>query len=92
MQLTVKEIAMPYLDAALAFALTMLVVSTLVNQIVRFFKNTAKVRREGLQNMLVDYFNSEFQPVVQRELNRLKTTLKRQLKIRIILDDEDVSF
>jgi hypothetical protein len=66
---------MPYLDAALAFALTMLVVATLVTQIVRVIKNTAEVRREGLKNMLTEYFNSEFKPVVQRELNRLTTTV-----------------
>jgi hypothetical protein len=64
---------MPYLDAALAFALTMLAVATLVTSLVRLLRNTAKVRRQGLQDMLDDFFKSEFKPVIQRELNRLKT-------------------
>ena len=62
---------MPYLDAALAFALTMLAIATLVTYLVRLLKNTAKVRKEGMQKMLTEYFSSEFQPVIQRELNRL---------------------
>lgn len=66
---------MPYFDAALAFALTMLAVATLATQIVRVIKNTAKVRRDGLKDMLKEYYTSEFQPVIQRELNRLKTTI-----------------
>ena len=70
---------MPYLDAALAFALTMLVVATLVTQIVRVLKNTANVRRKGLEDMLKEYFKSEFEPVVQRELNRLTTTVSAQV-------------
>ena len=65
---------MPYLDAALAFALTMLAVSTLVTQIVRLFRNTAKVRQAGLQEMLKDYYDNELKPVVERELQRLKST------------------
>jgi hypothetical protein len=64
---------MPYLDAALAFALTMLAVATLVTSLVRLLRNTAKVRRQGLQDMLDDFFTTEFKPVIQRELNRLKT-------------------
>ena len=70
---------MPYLDAALAFALTMLAVSTLVTQIVRLFRNTAKLRRQGLQDMLTDFFTHELQPVVTRELNRLKQTVGDQV-------------
>jgi hypothetical protein len=70
---------MPYLDAALAFALTMLAVSTLVTQIVRLFRNTAKLRRQGLQDMLKDFFSNELQPVIQRELNRLKLTVGDQV-------------
>lgn len=66
---------MPYLDAALAFALTMLAIATLVTQIVSLVKNTAKVRRQGLQDMLTEYFRSDFVPVVDRELSRLKKTV-----------------
>ncbi|HUG33448.1 MAG TPA: hypothetical protein VMJ90_01665 [Anaerolineales bacterium] len=65
---------MPYLDAALAFALTMLAVASLVAQVVQRIRNTAKLRREGLQDMLNEFFDKEFKPVVERELNRLTTT------------------
>ena len=64
---------MPYLDAALAFALTMLAVASLVAQVVQRIRNTTKLRREGLQEMLKEYFSTELKPVVDRELNRLKT-------------------
>lgn len=63
---------MPVLDAALAFALTMLVVATVVTQIVRVLRNTAKLRNEELQNMLTEYFKKELKQVVGRELNRVK--------------------
>ena len=63
---------MPILEATIAFALTMLVVSTVVTQIVRLVQNITKLRRTELQKMLLDYFNKELKPVVKRELNRLK--------------------
>jgi len=63
---------MPILDAALAFALTMLVVATVVTQIVSLLRNTVKLRNSQLQLMLKKYFNKELQPVVKRELNRLQ--------------------
>lgn len=66
---------MPYLDAAFAFALTMLVVATLVTQIVRIIQNTTKLRQNELQKMLEGYFKSEFCPVMERELKRLTTTV-----------------
>jgi len=62
---------MPILDAALAFALTMLVVATAVTQIVGLLRNTAKLRNAELQKMLPEYFNKELKPVVDRELNRV---------------------
>jgi hypothetical protein len=71
-----EDKTMPYLDAALAFALTMLAVSTLVTQIVRLGQNLLKLRNAGLQQMLAEYFTQELKPVVERELNRLKTDLK----------------
>jgi len=77
---------MPFLDAALAFALTMLVVATVVTQIVRLLKTTAKLRRKGLQDMLTVYFNNELNPVVKRELNRVnkKVTSDVSTKLSII--------
>lgn len=64
---------MPYLDAALAFALTMLAVSTLVTQIVRLGQSFFKLRNQVLQQMLAEYFKQELAPVVEREMNRLKS-------------------
>ncbi|MFH1278966.1 MAG: hypothetical protein ABIK65_11395 [Candidatus Eisenbacteria bacterium] len=66
---------MPILDAALAFALTMLVVATVVTQIVRLLRNTAKLRNAELQKMLTEYFDKEARPVIEREVNRLKRKL-----------------
>jgi hypothetical protein len=71
-----EDNVMPYLDAALAFALTMLAVSTLVTQIVRLGQSFFKLRNAGLQQMLGEYFTQELKPVVERELNRLKTELE----------------
>jgi hypothetical protein len=70
-----EDKTMPYLDAALAFALTMLAVSTLVTQIVRLGQNFFKLRNAGLKQMLAEYFTQELKPVVDRELSRLKTEL-----------------
>ena len=72
---------MPILDAALAFALTMLVVATVVTQIVRLVQNTAKLRSAELQKMLTEYFGKELRPVVQRELNRLKKNVNLTDKV-----------
>jgi hypothetical protein len=62
---------MPYLDAALAFALTMLAVATLVTQIVRFGQFLAKTRATVMKKMLDDYFTKELVPVINREVERL---------------------
>ncbi len=63
---------MPFLDAALAFALTMFVAATCIAQIVRILQHVARLRNKELQKMLVEYFNNDLQPVVTREFNRLK--------------------
>lgn len=63
---------MPILDAALAFALTMLVVAMLVTQIVRLLQAAAKLRKSGMEQMLKEFFDHEFEPVVLSELSRLK--------------------
>lgn len=70
---------MPILDAALAFALTMLVVATAVSQIVRLGQKIAKLRSAELRKMLTDYFGKELQPVVQREMNRLKKNITEKV-------------
>lgn len=67
---------MPYLDAALAFALTMLAVATLVTQIVRIGQNAARLRRNEMKRMLKEYFEKELKPVVDREMERLKSDAK----------------
>jgi hypothetical protein len=66
---------MPYLDAALAFAMTMLAVATLVTQIVRLGYAISNFRFDQLKAMLADYFTSELMPVIERELLRLNKKL-----------------
>lgn len=75
-----EEDTMPYLDAALAFALTMLAVSTLVTQIVRVIQKASALRNKVLLQMLNEYFAQELRPVIDRELSRLKSDLKSDLK------------
>jgi len=62
---------MPILDAALAFALTMLVVATVVTQIVNLGRRLRGVRQANMKRMLKEYFEQELGPVVDRELKRL---------------------
>jgi len=68
---------MPFLDAALAFALTIFVVAIAVTQInnliLKFFKVSL------MQNMLKEFFADELEPVVKRELSRLKTKVKEDV-------------
>ncbi len=75
---------MPYLDTALAFALTMLAVSTLVTQIVRIGQYFAKLRTKVMKEMLNDYFTKELKPVVVRELDRLKSGASASLAAELI--------
>src|SRR5262245_84310 len=70
---------MPYLDAALAFALTMLAISTLVTWILRFGQWAARLRRTGMKQMLAEYFAKELKTVVERELDRLQSNAKAAL-------------
>lgn len=70
---------MLYLDAALAFALTMLAVSTLVTQLVRFLQHVWKIRNQFLQEMLNVYFTQDLLPVINRELSRLKKDLSAEV-------------
>jgi hypothetical protein len=70
---------MPYLDAALAFALTMLALSTLVTWLLRFGQWVARLRRKVMKEMLAEYFAKELKPVVERELDRLQSSAKAAL-------------
>lgn len=70
-----KEVRMPIFDAALAFALTMLLVSTVVSAIVTFLQYLAKLRRSEMKKMLEAYYENELQPVIKREMVRLKDCL-----------------
>ena len=66
---------MPFLDAALAFALTMLIVATIVTQIVQLLQHFSQQRSEQFGQMLKDFFEQELQPVVKREMERLSMKL-----------------
>ena len=63
---------MPILDAALAFALTMLIISTVVSAFVGLIQYVAKLRRSEMKKMLEEYYKNELQPVIKREMVRLK--------------------
>jgi len=75
---------MPILDAALAFALTMLVVATAVTQIVRLLQHLAGLRASEFQAMLNDFYAGELEPVVKRELERLKVGATDKLRSEIL--------
>lgn len=61
---------MPLLDAALAFALTMLVVATVVTQIVSFIHKSTKLRSKQFHKLLSEFFNDEVMPVIEREVGK----------------------
>ena len=63
---------MPILDAALAFALTMLVIATTVTTLVSLIQSALKVRRNVMKEMLDEYYQQELAPVIERELIRIK--------------------
>jgi hypothetical protein len=63
---------MPILDAALAFALTMLVISTVVTALLNLFRAVAGTRTIVMKQMLEEYYKKELQPVIAREMVRLK--------------------
>jgi len=74
---------MPYLDAALAFVLTMLAVATLVTQILRFGQFLAKTRAKVMKKMLEDYFKNELEPVINREVERLDSAATKAVTIAV---------
>ncbi len=67
---------MPILDAAVAFALTMLAVATAATQIVQLIQYFAEKRGEELSKMLQDYFTQELETVVNRGLERAVMTCR----------------
>ena len=63
---------MPILDAVLAFAITIFIVATIVSQLVSIMRNGTKIRNRHLKEMLTEYFDNELQPVIERELHRVR--------------------
>jgi hypothetical protein len=72
--LTLKNL-MPLLDAILAFAVTMLVVATVVSLLVDVCHKVFALRKEDFEVMLVEFNEKELTPVIDRELARLTATL-----------------
>lgn len=62
---------MPIIDAILAFAITMLVVSTIVTKLLDLYNGVMKIRNEHLKKLLQAYLSAEVYPTVQRELVRI---------------------
>lgn len=67
---------MPFLDAALAFAITIFVVAIAVTQINNLIQKLSKVRRKQMKILLTDYFKNELEPVIKREVSRMQITIK----------------
>lgn len=90
---TKQEVTMPILDAALAFALTMLVISTTVTAILAFLRFLAGTRRDVMKKMLEDYYKKELQPVINRELIRLKGVVSSatETKLKKLAGEIDTS-
>ncbi len=62
---------MPILDAALAFALTMLVISSVVMKVVDLIRTALRTRTATLKKMLEDYFDNELLGVIKQEAKEL---------------------
>ena len=74
---------MPFLDAALAFALTMLAVSTASGQLLDLGRKIFNRRSANLEKMLTAFCEEELAPVVEREMNRLSD--RTDEKVREVL-------
>ena len=74
---------MPILDAALAFAITMLLVATAATQLVSVLVNTAELRCGHLQKMVSECFTKEIAPVLEREGQRLAKAVDEQAQALI---------
>ena len=68
---------MPYIDAALAFAITMLVVAMIVQQLIIF--PLRPFRRQQLINSLRDFFSNHLEPVITKRVDDLAAQLGGQL-------------
>jgi len=66
---------MPILDAALAFALTMLVIASVVTVVVRLLQMLFRWRSGKVKKTLISFLKTELEPVVDREVNRLSNVL-----------------
>ncbi|MEM1181049.1 MAG: hypothetical protein AAGM22_22095 [Acidobacteriota bacterium] len=62
---------MPILDAALAFAITMLLVATVVTRIVWVVQRFSSLRSDLFAQMFDDFYSNELEGVITREMNRL---------------------
>lgn len=82
---------MPLLDAALAFALTMLVVAAAATQIVEVFRAVARLRSRHLKKMLDAYFTEELKPAVEGELKRLNRKVSTEVASKLTETAESFS-
>jgi hypothetical protein len=84
---------MPILDAALAFTLTMLIVSTVVTALIGFVQTLAGVRKTVMKEMLEEYYKTELLPVIKREMVRLKNVVDQNTATQLeqLADKTDTS-
>jgi hypothetical protein len=68
---------MTYLDAALAFAITMLAISTVATQITNWIRNALGIRNDILKRMVGTFLKKEFRLVLDAEMCRLQSELEK---------------
>lgn len=74
---------MPFLDAALAFALTMLAVSTVAGQLLDLARKALGLRARRMREMLEDFFASELRPVIDREMSRPSNRMDNEVRAAV---------
>ncbi len=78
---------MPILDAALAFALTMLLVATVVTWCVNLIRLWTKARAKDFSTMMKEYASSELDVVIKRGFEEVEAKLQahapEELRLRV---------
>lgn len=71
---------MPFVDAALAFAITMLIVAIIVREIVGLIQGVLGWRHEKLKTFLKQFYSDQLKDTVDAELAKVDGALREELK------------
>ena len=93
---------MPILDAALAFAITMFVMASVVSQLLDWAYSFAGLRKKDLRKMLGQFADDELAPVVKREMERVTgkvdakvadgiSAVAKKLKLEHLFSDRELA-